>query len=109
MRRRLLTIWTNPLFRESMRLILDHPDVEWVGSSADYGAARELARELQPDIIVVEEIDGSMPACVLEVLEEQELQVRLVGVNLVDNRTHIYRCEELLVATTDELVRLVLQ
>jgi hypothetical protein len=29
--RRVFVIWANPIFRESVRLLLRHPDVEWVG------------------------------------------------------------------------------
>jgi len=109
MTRRFLIIWTNPLFRESIRLVLNHPETQCAGTSPDYAGVRDLALELQPDTVIVEEIEGAIPATVLGLLEEDALNLRVIGVNLADNTMNIFHREQQIVADIDDLIRLVLQ
>ena len=56
--RRVFVIWMNPLFHESVRLLLSHPDVEWVGATSDHAAAHEQIMKLRADTILIEEGEG---------------------------------------------------
>ncbi len=59
--RRVFVVSKHPIFRQSVRLLLDHPDVEWVGASPDCTAARSEIIDLQPNTILVEETEGKIP------------------------------------------------
>jgi hypothetical protein len=109
MSRRLFLIWTSPLFRDSVRLLLNRPEVEWVGMTADYASAMETVQILNPDTILVEEIDGVIPASIMEILETTTFDFRLIGVSLSENKLSVYRCEQWMITEVEDLVNLVLQ
>lgn|SRR5574337_242601 len=105
--RRVFVIWTHPLFHESVRLLLHHPDVEWVGATSDHAAAREQIVTLRPDTILVEEGEGGAPPEALEVLEACSWKVRVVGLGLDDNQMIVYRREQRTVAQAEDLLHLI--
>ncbi len=50
-----LIIDDHPLFREGLRKVLDvEPDIEVIGEGADGEEALRLAREMQPDVVLVD-------------------------------------------------------
>lgn len=52
---RLLTVDDQPLFREAARAVVAHtPDFELVGEAADGQAAIRVAREVDPDMVIVD-------------------------------------------------------
>lgn len=105
---RVFVIWTNPLFHASVRLLLNYPEVEWVGESRDYAAAQEDILDLRPDIILIEELGGSLPAGIIEILETSSWGVRLVGLSLDDNELSIYHRDQWTVGKAEDLVRLII-
>lgn len=109
MPRRIFVFWENPIFRDSVRLLLDHPDVEWVGASSDYAAAMEGVQDAKPDTLLIEGTDGQLPAAVIDLLEASDCSLRLIMFNLNDNRLSVYHFEQWLVADEGDLIRLVLR
>ena len=109
MPRRLFVIWNSPLFHKSVRLLVEHPDVEWVGTTSDYEKAKDQVLALEPDTILVEEIDGLIPATILDILETSTYDFRLIGISLLENKITIYRCEQREVTRADDLIHLILQ
>ncbi len=105
--RRVFVIWTHPLFHESVRLLLTHPGIEWVGATADHAAAREQVAKLRPDTILVEEGESGIPAEALGLLEACSWKVRVVGLGMDDNQLIIYRREQRTVAQAGDLLRLI--
>ncbi len=109
MPRRLFIIWTSPIFRDSVHLLLDHPEVEWLGATSDLVSAHVDIQRLQPDVIVVEEVDGGLPAKLIGLLETETCLQRLVSISLEDNRLQIYSHENWAVGEAGDLLRLILQ
>jgi DNA-binding NarL/FixJ family response regulator len=106
--RRVFVVWTHPIFHESVRLLLNHPDVELVGATSDYGAAQREILGLQPDTVLVEEPGGSLRAEVMGILEASPWSVRVIGLSLEDNSLSVYHREQRTVAQSDDLLQLVL-
>jgi DNA-binding NarL/FixJ family response regulator len=106
--KRVFVVWKHPIFRQSVRLLLDHPDVEWVGESPDFVAVHSILAGLQPDTILVEESEGKISTNALEILEASSWNVRVVGLSLDDNRLSVYRREQQTVGKSKDLLHLVL-
>lgn len=101
-------IWKNPLFHESVRLLLNHSEIEWLGSTSDIKAAKDEILKLKPDTILIEEMQGRTSMEVMRVLESQLWDVRIFGLNLTDNTLHVYHHQEQKILKADDLVRLIL-
>lgn len=108
MSRRLFMIWTSPLFRDSIRLLLNDPEIDWLGATSDYTAAKDTILKLQPDTVLFEEVEGAIPQ-VMEVLEANPFRIRLIGVSLAENKLQVYQREQRTVAQAEDLLRLILQ
>jgi DNA-binding NarL/FixJ family response regulator len=106
---RVFVIWANPLFRDSVRVLLQHPEVDCVGEAHNDGLATEAILSLQADTILVEEALGKVPAMVMELFEHSRFAGRLVSVSLRNNRLRVYHREEWAAAHADDLLHLILQ
>jgi DNA-binding NarL/FixJ family response regulator len=105
---RVFIIWSHPLFHESVRLLLDHPDIEFVGTTSDYKTAHEEILSLQPDTIIVEEEEGGLPNEKMKYLESYPWKVRITFLNLTDNQLHMYQHEQRTIGQAEDLLRLIL-
>lgn len=106
--RRVFVIWTHPLFHESVRLILKHPDIIWVGAAEDFTTAHEEIQRLHPDTILFEKTRASNLADVMEVLNMNMWDVRIIGLSLDDNEMNLYHRERQMVVEPGDLVQFVL-
>ena len=104
---RVFVIWTNPLFHDSVRMILNHPDVEWVGSTSDYTTARDKILSLQPSVVIVEEVEGANPALVFSILEWCNWNMRVINLSLTDNKYYVYHRQQKIVGQAEDLLRLI--
>ena len=105
---RLYVIWTHPLFLDSVRLLLNHPDIELVGTSSNYEDVQSELFSLQPDFIIVEEVKSNLPAIEMDILKASSWVVRLIGLNLDDNRLNVYHREQRSVVEAGDLLHLIL-
>jgi DNA-binding NarL/FixJ family response regulator len=105
---RVFVIWTHPLFLVSVRLLLNHPNIELVGASSNYAAAQEELSSLQPDCVIVEEVESNLPAIEMDILKTSSWVVRLIGLNLDDNRLNVYHREQRSVVEAGDLLHLIL-
>jgi DNA-binding NarL/FixJ family response regulator len=108
MSHRLFLIWTNPLFRDSVRLLLSHPKVNWMGAASNWATAQPEILRLQPDIILVEEGEDKVEIEVMKILEATPWNVRVVSVNLDNNKLSIFHREQKIVGQAEDLLHLVL-
>src|SRR5574340_358418 len=108
MRRRVFLIWTNPLFHESARLLLEHPDIVWAGSGSDQTTLREEILALKPDTILFERTTASMPAIVMELINQAAQEVRIIGLSLEDDEVNLYHHEREPVLEAADLLQFVL-
>lgn len=106
--RRVYVIWTNPLFCESARLMLKHPDLVWLGSAQNMNTAREEILKMRPDTIVFERIKDDFPAALLELLEVDSREMRIIGLSLGDNEISLLHREQQTVAAAGDLLQYVL-
>jgi DNA-binding NarL/FixJ family response regulator len=107
-RRRVFVIWTNPLFHESTRLLLKHPDIDWVGAATNFSAAHEEIMRHQPDTVLFEKTESSVPADVIEMLGVETWDVRIIGLSLDDNEVSLYYREHQTVVKAGDLLQFVL-
>ncbi len=106
--RRVFVIWTHPLFHESIRLLLNHPGIEWVGATPDHRVAREEIIRLQPDTILIEEGEsGGTPGEAMGILETGPSDVRVIRLSLADNALSVYHREQRVVGQAEDLLRLI--
>lgn len=106
--RRVFVIWTHQLFRESVRLLLNHPEVEWVGAASDHQTAQDEILKLRPDIILIEEMRDDVPVEIMGILEASPWGVRVIGLSLDDNKLSMYHREQRTVRQADDLLRLII-
>jgi len=106
---RVFVVWVNPLFRDSVLILLQHPEVEYVGAANDEKEAVENILTTKPDTILVEETEGKVSATIMNLFERPSFKGRLVSLNLVDNRLHVYQREEWTALRAEDLLHLVLR
>ncbi len=103
-------IWAHPLFPDSLRQLLDHTDIKWVGAASDFTNAVEDISRLHPDTILIEELEGETTASTfLKIVEKFQWDLRVVGVSLKDNQLSIYQHAQQTVGQPEDLIRLILQ
>jgi len=101
-------IWTHPLFHESVRLLLKHPSIIWLGAAKDRSKAREEIARLHPDTILFEKTGGGIPVGLVEILEAEKWDMRIIGLSLDDNELSLYHRKQTMVVAADDLLRIVL-
>jgi AmiR/NasT family two-component response regulator len=97
-------IWTNPLFHEAVRLILQHPGIRFVGSSSDTDEAKSLIAALNPEVVIIEETGDQDSVETMPILQAGHVVIRL---GLADNELNIYRHQHQTAATADDLVHMI--
>jgi DNA-binding NarL/FixJ family response regulator len=106
--RRVFVIWTHPLFYESVRRLLQHPDIEWAGATSDRASIQAQLVSLCPDTVLLEEeTNRDTAAEVLRILGANSTATRLIQLNLTENELTIYHREQKTVRQADDLLRLI--
>ena len=107
---RVYVIWTHPLFHDSLRQLLDHTDIKWVGAASDFTIAVEEISSLHPDTILIEELeDETIVSTFMKILEKFQWNLRVIGVSLNDNQLSIYQHAQQTVGQPEDLIRLILE
>lgn len=102
-------IWKNPIFRDSLRMLLNHPDVEVVGNgNVLEQAALEIAG-LKPNTILVEITNQHALLELLEILEHEKSQLQIIGMNMENNQATLFHRESRVVFHEDELLEIILK
>ena len=106
--RRVFVLWTHALFYDSLRLLLNQPGIEVVGTTSDNLAARDQIAGLQPDTVLVEEDEGENgPEEILRMLEASPAGMRIIRLSRADNELKVYHREKRIVGKADDLLRLI--
>ena len=105
---RVFVIWNHPIFHDSMRALLNHPEVEWVGETSKLAEAEAEIQTLQPDIVLLEQVEGGPPPEFLMIFEATPWGAKIIGLSMHDNRLCIYHREQQIVGQSDDLLRLIL-
>jgi hypothetical protein len=106
--RRVFILWTHSLFHETVRALLNDPQVVLLGSSQDYSLVQDQISEQSPDILVVEEENYTNFPEIIDLLKNQKESIRVVGLNLLDNEMSVLDFYHKTVCNADELLQWVL-
>jgi DNA-binding NarL/FixJ family response regulator len=107
---RVYVIWTHPLFHDSLRQLLDHTEIDWVGAASDFTIAVEEISRLHPDTILIEELEGeTTTSAFMEIVEKFQWNLRVVGISLNDNQLSVYQHAQQTVGQPEDLIRLILK
>lgn len=107
--RHVYVIWTNQLFHESIRLLLRHANIHFVGANSDYAKAVNEISNLHPEIILIEAVDEGEINQAMNVLSSCPWNVMVALISLNDNQLNLYHHELRTVSQTEDLLQLVLQ
>jgi hypothetical protein len=88
---------------------LSHPDIIWVGSTSDFTTAHEDIMNLHPDTILFEKTRAHIPADVMEILEVEAWDLRVIGLSLESNEISLYHRERQMVVEAGDLLQFVLR
>jgi len=106
--RRVIVIYANPLFRDSVLMLLRHPEVKYVGIIHSDEVVAEQISSMKPDTILVEETEGHVSNEVMSVFEGPGFRGRLVSFSMDDNKLRVYQREEWAAIDADDLLHLIL-
>src|SRR5574341_880732 len=110
MSRRVFIIWVHPLFYDTIRLLIVHPEVEVVGAGSVYTEALAEIEKLQPDTVIVEETEENKREAALEtlrLLETSSWCSRIVRISLQDNDLWIYQREQRTISNKNDLLQII--
>lgn len=107
--RRMFVICSHPLFLKSLRVLLDNPEIEWVGLATDFVDLPAQVKALQPDVILIEGevIENAKRA--LQILATNHRNLRIIGLNMLDNEMSVFEAGQGIINKTDDLLRLILK
>lgn len=106
--KRVFVIWSHPLFHDAVRLLLAHPDIDWVGETSDYEGMVEIVMKISPDIVIFEEDEDRSSSQILAMPEKIPSLERIIGLNLNNNELRIYHHKVKNVGHTDDLIQSII-
>jgi DNA-binding NarL/FixJ family response regulator len=107
--RRVFVVWQHPLILMSLRGLLNHASIEWVGDSSTLDDLPQLVVENKPDIILIEgEVDENTQKA-LHLLETSKRSLRIIALNLSRNEIQLYELEQETINQKEDLLNLILK
>ncbi len=106
-RPRIYLICVNRLVCEGVRMVLRRKGFNLVGLETDPQAALVQIRELDPDVVVVENKGDSTDAKLmtkLVALAYEKGNLRIIHISLANENLHIYHREQRRMLTTQDLI-----
>lgn len=107
--RSVFLLWKHELFHESVRRLLQHPEVEIVGSTCDYNTARDQILALRPDAVLIEETTGEETYSLLAHKQGISWNLRMFSLNMEDNHLRSLEVKLGEVEQADDLLKRILQ
>ena len=107
--RRVFVLWQHPLILMSLRGLLNHASIEWVGDSSTLDDLPRLFVEKTPDIILIEgEVDDNTQKA-LHLLAASKRNLRVIGLSLQGNDIQLYELEQETINQKEDLLNLILK
>ena len=101
-------IWSNPLFHDSLRQLLDLNNIKWVGAASDIPTAAEEILQLHPDTILIEDMEEkSNTNLFMNIVEQFGWDLQVIGFSLNDNELNIFQHAKQMVGKPEDLIRLI--
>lgn len=105
---RVYAFWQNPIFCDSIRLILQHPELEWIGSTSSLDTAQADISTHQPEVVLVEYTDVRTSVEFLRIMACSPWGAQIIGLNLHNNQLHLYHREQWTMAKIEDLLKVIL-
>lgn len=107
--RTIFIVWSHPLFRDSIRILLKSPVIEIVGTESRREKILAKIKLCEPEIIIVEEsIDDTPPHIdALQILRECSWKACVIRLSLRDNELWLYQHERGSIKNADHLMNVV--
>lgn len=101
-------IWTNPLFLESIRALLSHPEIHLVGASSDFSQAQKEIAALRPNVVIIEgsSVSSSIDCETLPILKSG---ARVIQMSLDDNELNLFQYQHRTLAEAEDLITMILE
>jgi DNA-binding NarL/FixJ family response regulator len=107
--RRVFIAWSHSLFYGSVRLLLNHPAIEIVGSGQDSETIWNEVINLRPDTVIVERTgEVGETAASHQAFRAWDSGTRIIRVGLENNIAQVCRCEQHTLEKAEDLLQLVL-
>lgn len=105
---RVFAVIKNALFLETVRRVLNHPDLEWLGYTTDYASVQEKISEVHPDTVIIEAVpDSDFPAETLDYLLLGNPGMRVIRLSMEDNNLVLFRSEHREITQAEDLLNIV--
>ena len=103
--KRVFILSSHPLFSQGVESLLrQEPGVDIVGRETDVDKAIERIKELQPDVVI---LDNGDPTPEVMCILREGVGTKVIGLNLQDNTICIYRGEQRVVKEVEDLVEAI--
>jgi DNA-binding NarL/FixJ family response regulator len=103
--KRVFILSSHPLFSQGVESLLrQEPGVEIVGRETDVDNAMERIKELQPDVVI---LDNGDPTPEVMCILREGVGTKVIGLNLQDNTVCIYRGEQRVVKSIEDLIEAI--
>ena len=103
--KRVFILSSHPLFSQGVESLLrQEPGVDIVGRETDVDKAIERIKELQPDVVI---LDSGDPTPELMCILREGVGTKVIGLNLQDNTIGIYRGEQRVVKSIEDLIEAI--
>ncbi len=103
-----LLIWANPLFLESIQLLLKNPEVNCVGTNFDMESTKNEIQNLRPDVVIFEKTETGIPLNIMEIFEVNKWKIRVLELSLADNELSVYQHQDLTIGKAEDLLNFIL-
>ena len=101
-------LWFTPLFYDSIRWLLKHPNIELVGESSNYSTAHTDIARARPNTILIEDTGNHLSEMVMEYLNASAWAIKIILLGLDDNKLIVYHHERRSMVETEDLLQLIL-
>lgn len=107
--RHVFIVWSHPLFRDTMRLLLKHPSIEIVGMGSQQEDIMVEIEHHKPEIIIVEETDDDTVTRneALQILQACPWEAKVIRLSLNDNELWLYHHERRSIDSANDLLSVV--
>jgi AmiR/NasT family two-component response regulator len=108
---RVFIVWSYSLFCDTVRAVLNHPQIEVVGQTSDQESIQARVAALQPDIVIIEDTGEGLAisARALQILEDNSGKPRVFRMSLEDNELRVFSEERVILSQVEDLRKLILQ
>lgn len=106
---RIFVIWMTPLFLDSLKLLLHHPQLEWVGSAEKSSYSHIVITQFNPDVILIEGSEEEVTRHAVQIMQYQQGNIRIVGLNMLDNQAKLFEVERGSILHKNDLLKIILK